>query len=129
MYRHFTPQQRGRFWCQLPDSNGTNQTLFANIVNEIPAITVQPESQVAVRNENVTFMVSVSFSDLASYRWQKNNVDILDESGNYHGTSTPILTVIDVQEEDEGDYHCVIDEILVSHAAELSVGKLINYLL
>ena len=124
LYRHHRPQQRGRFWCQIPDSSGTNQTLFANIVNEIPTITVQPVSQVATRNRNVTLSVSVSFSYLATYQWQKNNVDIFDDYGNYHGTATPILTVINVQEEDEGDYRCVIDEFLVSHAAELSVGRL-----
>ena len=126
LYRHSRPQQRGRFWCQIPDSSGTNQTLFANIVNEIPAITAQPVSQVVTRNSTVTFSVSVSFSDLATYQWQKNNVDIFDETGNYHGATTPILTVINVQEEDEGDYGCVIDEFLVSHTTELSVGKVYN---
>ena len=124
LYRHSAPQQRGRFRCQIPDSSGTNQTLFANIVNAIPVITAQAVSQVATRNKNVTFSVSVSFSNLATYQWQKNNVDIFDDYGNYHGTATPILTVINVQEEDEGDYRCVIDEFLVSHAAELSVGRL-----
>ena len=45
LYCLFSPPQRGRFWCELPDSNGTNCTLFVNIVNNKPEIIGQPFSQ------------------------------------------------------------------------------------
>ena len=124
LYRHHNPHQRGRFWCVLPDSNGNNRTLFANIVDEIPVIDIQPLSQTVVKGETVTFSIRVSNSNFAFYKWQKDDMDLKDSPGRYEGTITTALTIINAQEEKEGNYHCVIDNFLVSDASELSVGKL-----
>ena len=127
LYRIYNPPERGRFWCELPDTNGTNCTLFVNIVNDVPAIIGQPISQAAVTEENVTFSVNVSNSDFSAYQWQKNNTSINnDDLGKYHGTRSPSLTIINAQEEDESYYRCVIDNYLVSDSAELTVGELIS---
>ena len=127
---HFSnPSQRGRFWCELPDSNGTKCTLFVNIVNDIPEIIGQPISQTVLSGEDVTFMIHISLNDFAVYQWQKNNVSMIDKPGNYHGAASSSLTLFNVHEWDEGDYWCVIDNYLVSNAAELSVGKLASIII
>ena len=125
LYRHFHPQQRGRFSCVLPDTNGNNCTLFANIVDSIPSIVAQPVSQTVTAGQNVTFSVETSNDNFATYRWQKDNMDVEDNPGMYEGTTSSVLTIFNVQEQEEGYYHCIIDNIIMSQAAELSVGELI----
>jgi hypothetical protein len=125
LYRHFYPPQRGRFTCVLPDASGNNCTLYANIVDRIPSIAAQPMSQTVTDGRNVTFSVEVSNDNFASYHWQKDNMDIEDIPGLYEGTTSAMLTIFNVHEQDEGDYRCIIDNIIMSEAAELSVGGLI----
>lgn len=124
LYRHNNPPERGHFSCQLPDYAGINRTLFVNIVNEIPVITSHPISQTAQRGKNVTFTVLLSFGSYSQYHWLKNNIKISQRYDKYHGITTPVLTIFNIQEEDEGEYSCVIDEYLSSDLAELSVGEL-----
>ena len=126
LYRHRSsnPPERGRFWCVVPDTNGTNCTQYVNILSGIPAIVDQSVSQVANTGDNVTYSVNVSNNDFATYQWQKVTEGINDDDmGKYRGIRSPMLTIINVQEEDEGFYRCVIDDYLVSYSAELSVGK------
>ena len=127
LYHFSNPPERGRFWCELLDTNSTNCTLYVNIVNDIPAIISQPISQAAVTEENVTFSVNVSNRDFAAYQWQKNSINILEKPGKYHGTLSSVLTIFNAQEEYEGEYRCVIDNYLVSQTAELSVGRLFTH--
>ena len=54
---------------------------------------------------------------------------MIDKPGNYHGAASSSLTLFNVHEWDEGDYWCVIDNYLVSNAAELSVGKLASIII
>ena len=129
LYRHRSsnPPERGRLWCVVPDTNGTNCTQYVNIVSGIPAVVDQSVSQVANTGDNVTYSVNVLNNDFATYQWQKVTEGINDDDlGKYHGTRSPMLTIINVQEEDEGFYRCVIDDYLVSYPAELSVGKSIS---
>ena len=123
LYRHNSPPERGQFHCELPDYNGNNHSLVVNIVDEIPVITTQPVSQTVLEGKNVTFSTNVLFAEYSTYQWQKNNMYIMEERGHFQGTTTPILIVIGVHVEDEGEYHCVVDNFLVSHTAELSVGE------
>ena len=124
LYRHHSPQQRGRFKCVLPDSSGNNCTLYANIVEQIPVINAQPVSQKAVKGNNVTFSVELSVTSFATYRWQKNNMYLVNEFEKFQGTTTSMLMINNAQEEDEGNYRCVINSFLVSNTAELLVGRL-----
>ena len=127
LYRYFHPPQRGRFSCVLPDTNGNNCTLFANIVDQIPSIAAQPMtlSRTVTVGQNVTFSVEVSNDNFVTYRWQKDNMDIEDNPGVYEGTTSAMLTIFNVHEQDEGFYRCIIDNIIPSQAAELSVGELV----
>ena len=72
----------------------------------------------------ITFMVEATGSDL-TYQWQKNGENLSDD-GKYSGTLTATLTVRNVMEEDEGNFTCVVTNVLGdvnSSAAELTVRK------
>ena len=49
---------------------------------------------------------------------------MIDKPGIYHGAASSIFILVSAQEEDEGDYRCVIDNYLVTQAAELSIDML-----
>ena len=59
------------------------------------------------------------------YQWQLNFVD-LNSTGRFSGADTAILTIGGVQEEDEGNYSCVVSNIVgnVTSAVGLAVGIL-----
>ena len=56
-------------------------------------------------------------------------MDIEDNPGVYEGSTSNVLTIFNVHEQEEGYYHCIIDNIMVmSQAAELSVGEKLSQL-
>lgn len=71
------------------------------IVLESTQLVIEPESQTPCAGETVEFTVEATGSYL-SYEWYKNDVLITD-IGN-----SPILTLLDVTEEDNGNYRCVV---------------------
>ena len=77
-----------------------------------------------VPGTTITFVVEVKGSDL-TYQWQRNG-GYLTDGDKYSGTTTATLTVMNVVEEDEGNFTCVVtkDRVTVtSSAAELTVCK------
>ena len=89
-------------------------------------LNVQPEDQTNVDpGINVTFTVMAMGSDL-TYQWQINMSDITDDGGEYAGTATSVLTVLDAREGDEGGYRCRVMNAVGSEfsaAAQLTVRK------
>ena len=106
--------QLGVWWCCHPSS------LY---LVDRPDITTNPVSQLnVVPGTNVTFMVVATGSDL-TYQWQRNGGNLTD-GVKFSGTTTPTLTVMNVMEEDEGDFTCVVTNVLdsvTSSAAHLMV--------
>ena len=88
-----------------------------------PDITTNPMSQLnVVPGTNVTFTVVATGSDL-TYQWQRNGGNLTD-GVKFSGTTTPTLTVMNVMEEDEGNFTCVVTNVLdsvTSSAAQLTV--------
>ena len=88
-----------------------------------PDITTQPMSQQnVVPGTNVSFMVEAKGSDL-TYQWQRNGVNLTDDT-KYSGTTSATLTVMNVMEEDEGSFTCVVTNVVgsvTSSAAQLTV--------
>ena len=88
-------------------------------------ITTQPMSQQdVVPGTTITFVVEAKGSDL-TYLWQRNG-ETLTDVGKYSGTTTPTLTVMNVTEEDEGNFTCAVTKngfTVTSSAAELTVRK------
>ena len=64
-----------------------------------------------------------------TYQWQRNGSDLVEKSGKFEGVNTSVLTIIDVRNEDEGSYQCVIfdgtGDSVISNETLLSVGKLL----
>lgn len=77
-----------------------------------------------VAGNNVTFTVVATGSALM-YQWQRSLVD-LNSTGRFIGADSAILTISGVREEDEGNYSCVVSNIVgnvTSRSAELTVRK------
>ena len=71
-------------------------------------ILVQPASQLdVVPGQDAVFSVSAS-GDALTYQWQRESVDLTDVLDQYSGSTTSSLTVLSVEEADEGDYTCVV---------------------
>ena len=92
---------------------------------ERPDVTAQPTSQQnVVPGTTITFTIVANGSDL-TYQWQRNG-ETLTDGDKYSGTTTATLTVMNVMEEDEGNFTCVVANALVSvtsSAAQLTVRK------
>ena len=76
--------------------------------------------------DDVMFTVMALGSDL-TYQWQRDGSDITDNS-KYSGTTSSLLTVMDVVEGDEGGYRCLVRNAvnvggLPSREAQLTVRK------
>ena len=63
--------------------------------------------------------------DAIEYRWVYNGDYYLKNTARYQGVNTNTLVITDVQESDEGRYHCVVEKELSvsSQAATLTVSK------
>ena len=101
---------------------------FVFFIRTVPAhtITTQPMNQLDVTpGDNVMFSVAVS-SGTPAYTWRLNGIPVGD-GAKYSGVNTDTLTVMSVEEGDEGDYSCFVfvDGMtpLFSDAAQLTVCK------
>ena len=77
-----------------------------------------------VPGTTITFMVQATGGGL-TYQWQRNG-ETLSDDARYSGTTSATLTVMNVVEEDEGDFTCVVTNVVdsvTSSAAELTVRK------
>jgi hypothetical protein len=91
----------GVYSCIVTGSCGNQTSAPANlIVNEKTIISVQPQNKIACLNDNISFKVTVSGTDLL-YQWQKDDSDILGETN-----STLLLN--NVAAIDIGIYRCII---------------------
>ncbi|MGB9625994.1 MAG: immunoglobulin domain-containing protein, partial [Phycisphaerae bacterium] len=72
-----------------------------------PTILEHPRSQAVCRGAGATFSVTASGAGTLTYQWQKNGVDLAD-GGHCLGVSTPTVTVSGADQDDAGDYRCVV---------------------
>ena len=91
-------------------------------VDRLDITTELMHQQNVVPGTSVSFMVEAKGSDL-TYQWQRNGVNLSD-GDKYSGTTTATLTVMNVIKEDEGNFTCVVTNVLgsvTSSAAQLTV--------
>ena len=73
-----------------------------------PTIVTQPDSEfTGFAGSTVNFMVSATGTPL-TYQWQRNEIDLVDTPSELSGSNTSQLTVLNVEEDDEGSYRCVV---------------------
>ena len=96
--------------CTVTDDVGTATSHSAALLPPRPMtiITRHPESQ---GDPPVTHGIDVDFSVIATgaesltYSWQKDENDLTDD-GHFAGTATAILTIQQVNSNDDGSYRC-----------------------
>ena len=93
-------------------------------------ITANPVDQLdQVPGTAVTFTVTVMEGEqLPAYIWLKDGRTLTENPAKYAGFTTPVLTVLNVQEADEGNYVLfAFDRAPVfSGVAQLTVCKLVS---
>ena len=97
-------------------SNSTPATVTLTVTAP-PVITGQPASQTVVVSSNASFFVGASGSAPLSFQWRKNGT-------NLSGATNPLLTLLNVQTNDAGNYQAVITNIagvITSSVAILTV--------
>ena len=82
--------------------------LFSSVIDDIP-------DQTVTRGLNVTFHCNAEGSPALSYRWSWTELGSLVDAdfddffpGRVSGETTPTLTIIDVDVDDEGEYTCFV---------------------
>ena len=90
---------------------------------------MQPLNQTDVfPGTNVSFTVTVIGVNL-SFSWEFDNGDPLPIDSRFIGGDTAVLTIVDVEEMDEGVYRCNVSNpagTAVSESVQLIVCKCIN---
>ena len=90
-----------------------NTTAGTLLVNSLPAIETQPESQEKCTGENITFSIIGSGTGV-NYRWQINRNDglgwkNLNNAGHYSGVATGNLVVSNLQDSINGyQFRCIV---------------------
>ena len=69
-----------------------------------------PISQTVTAGTTVEFLVTTINAE--TYQWYKDGVALTSAPALYSGESTAMLSIYDVQLDDEGTYHCVVDNSL-----------------
>ena len=80
---------------------GTDIFTIGNVNELPPTIVDQPHSQTVIAGTQITFSVDVAGTEPFSYRWQKDNIDIIGSSGSSYTIASAAIS-------DEGSYQCVI---------------------
>jgi hypothetical protein len=109
----------GIYTCIVTGTCGNQTTDPATlIVNEETIITVQPQNKIACPNDNISFSVTATGTNLL-YQWQKDGFDILGETN-----SSIILN--NIAAADAAVYRCVISgdcNDLTSNGASLTINS------
>lgn len=92
----------GSYDCVVtnPAGNATSNPATLTVQN-IPSISVHPQSQTACSGSSVTFTVTASGNPSPVYQWQKNGVNI-------GGATSSSYTINPVSSGDAGNYRCVV---------------------
>ncbi|WP_299251930.1 immunoglobulin domain-containing protein [uncultured Cytophaga sp.] len=86
-----------------PTVTTTNATL---VVNDLPVITTQPTPITICQGLNTTYKVVATGTNLI-YKWQRNNVDLVD-GGGVLGATTNTLSISGVTNANAGNYTCIV---------------------
>ena len=116
----------GAYRVTVRSSNGTTaDSAFATLeVRQAPTITRHPAAQVANPGQTLTFSVAAGGFPEPTYRWQRNEVDLVDGPG-IDGSASSTLVLSDVTEASEGNYRVVVQNVVssaTSSAASLTVS-------
>jgi hypothetical protein len=119
------PDLSGAYDLVITNNYGSVTSLVATLtVHGEPRITSQPASQYGLPTRNTSFTVATAGVSPLGYQWFFNGTT-LTESSHLIGTTTPLLTVSNLQSGDAGNYTVVITNVwgsITSSVAALSLG-------
>jgi Immunoglobulin I-set domain len=96
-----------RTWLAT-DCLGNSATCSQTVaLTNVPMITVQPVPVTVPVSNNAIFAVIASGTAPLSYQWYLNDVTPLIASSNYVGTTSPVLTISNVEPADAGSVYSV----------------------
>jgi hypothetical protein len=112
------PSDAGHYAVSVYNPFGSVTSQAAEVTVEIPAeITRHPQGVAVFPGNDVQFTVEAYSSSAMSYQWLRNGVPIPGATGTF-------LEILDVQEDDGGDYTVVVTDAVgsvESHVAALVV--------
>lgn len=114
----------GSYTCDITNNCATVTSLPAqlSLTGDPTSIQTQPSDRLINSGQTALFLVSATGTEM-TYRWYKNGSMLADADGHL-GTTTPSLTVSNVQRVNQGRYSCVVTGTCGSattHAALLTV--------
>jgi hypothetical protein len=115
----------GAYRCRVSNAAGTVFSNFATVtVQAVTMITGQPEAVTRFAGQSASFAVTATGAGLLSYRWQKDGVDLANDS-HYSGVGWSTLTISNALHAQAGAYCCVVEGLcgrVTSSSAELVVN-------
>jgi hypothetical protein len=96
------------------------------IVNDIPAITLEPAiTQTVCAGESVDFIINATGGNLI-YQWYKGAIPLVD-GGNISGSNTPTLSINPTISSDSAtDYHCIVSNGCNPDATTINATLVVN---
>ena len=107
------------FICYLPFANKIDLKIA-----DKPEITSNPKSVEIKEGENVTFSCNYTANPLPTTSWTKDESPITNDSRISYSVVNKVLTIMNVNRKDSGEYRCVASNKLgndTSEAVELNV--------
>ena len=107
------------FICYLPFANKIDFKIA-----DKPEITSNPKSVEIKEGGNVTFSCNYTANPLPITSWTKDESPITNDSRTSYSVVNKVLTIMNVNRKDSGEYRCVASNKLgndTSEAAELNV--------
>ncbi|HBX53787.1 MAG: hypothetical protein A2275_07285 [Bacteroidetes bacterium RIFOXYA12_FULL_35_11] len=122
----YDPQSESFTWGITCIKEDGIQTVIHPKFHSAPAVTTQPQDQTRLIGESASFSITAGVSvpqtipcpQGDTYRWQKNNVDILGQTSSTLDINNLILS-------DAGEYRCIVSNVCgsdTSDAATLTVS-------
>ncbi|OGW96874.1 MAG: hypothetical protein A3G33_00380 [Omnitrophica bacterium RIFCSPLOWO2_12_FULL_44_17] len=110
--------EEGNYNCEVSNMAGSATSDNGVLtVNDAPVITTQPISQTKNLGENASFTVAASGTAPLSYQWRKGTSPLSD-TGKFSGVTTTTLTISDVADAEEGNYNCVVSNMVGSATSD-----------
>lgn len=101
---------RGNYICVATDDCGSDTA--RTTIGEDKYFTIYKDSDDfrECEGKNAVFKIRVEQTESGTleYQWYKTGFKKLTESAKYKGTKTPILTINNVQKEDNNSYYCLV---------------------
>jgi uncharacterized repeat protein (TIGR03803 family) len=105
IFSNATPANSGSYSVVIGNGLGlaTSAEGILTVLNSAPFFTVQPVSQTVSPGAFVTFNSMALGSLPFTYQWQRNGTNVID-GGSFSGTTTPVLTLTNATEGNQGTY-------------------------